>query len=164
MEYFEQLAREWYEYQGYFVRRDLWVGLEANGTYECELCIVAFHPTRHHLLHIEPSFDLLSWDEKEQHFRTKFDAGRKYLHRMFGIEPRLHIEQRALIVSSEEAHSQSIAGGRIVLISDLIAEILGHLAGLDMASAPVDEQWPLIRTLQLVSQYRARLSPLLKST
>lgn len=29
MEYLEQLVREWYEHQGYFVREDIWVGLEA---------------------------------------------------------------------------------------------------------------------------------------
>jgi hypothetical protein len=48
-----------------------------------------------------------------------------------------------------------------VLVSDLVAEILQHLSGLDMRSAPVDEQWPLIRTLQLVAEYRERLMPAL---
>jgi hypothetical protein len=161
MEYLEQLAREWYEYQGYFVRRDLWVGLESDGSYECELCVVAFHPTRRHVVHIEPSFDLLSWQEREQHFQTKFDAGKKYLHRIFGTEPRLHIEHIALIVSSDRPRAHTIGGGKILLLSDLLAEILQHLSGLDIASALVAAQWSLIRTLQLVAAHRERLSPLL---
>ncbi len=161
MEYLEQLVREWYEYQGYFVRRDLWVGLQADGSYDCDLCIVAFHPTRHHVMHIEPSFDLLSWEEKEQHFQSKFDAGKKYLHRMFGIEPRMHIEQRALIVSGHALRAHTIGGAPILLMSDLLAEILEHLCRLGMASARVDEQWPLILTLQFVAEHRDRLSPLL---
>jgi len=41
----------------YFVHRDLWVGLASDGSYECELDVVAFHPTRRHLVHIEPSLE-----------------------------------------------------------------------------------------------------------
>ena len=40
--FLEQLVREWYEYQGYFVRQNVNVGKRAKGGYECELDIVAF--------------------------------------------------------------------------------------------------------------------------
>jgi hypothetical protein len=45
--YLEQLLAEWYEFQGYFIRQNVYVGI-ANGRrgYECELDIVAFHPGR----------------------------------------------------------------------------------------------------------------------
>jgi len=161
MEYLEQLVREWYEYQGYFVRQDLWVGLEADGSYECDLSIVAFHPTRRHLSHIEPSFDLLSWEEREQHFLIKFEAGRKYLHRIFGGDAHLHIDHTALIVSSERPRAHTIAGGRVVLVVDFLAEILASLCRLDMTTEVVPEQWALIRTLQFVAANRERLVPVL---
>jgi len=161
MQYLEQLVREWYEYQGYFVRQDLWVGLEADGSYECDLSIVAFHPTRRHVMHVEPSFDLLNWEESEQHFRMKFDAGRKYLHRIFGGEPHLHIEHTALIVATDPPRAHTIAGGRVLLVSDFLAGILHHLCDLDMAAAVVPEQWILLRTLQFVAEHRERLAPLL---
>ncbi len=157
MEYLEQLVTEWYEYQGYFVRRGLWVGLESDGSYECVLDVVAFHPLRHHVVQIEPSLDLLSFDEKERHFQPKFDAGRRYLHRMFGVEPHSHIDQIALIVADEKLPHHVIGGGRIVLQANFLADILQHLSGVDSATAPVPEKWPLIRTLQLVSDYRERL-------
>jgi hypothetical protein len=164
MDYLEQLAREWYEYQGYFVRRDLWVGFESNGSYECELCVVAFHPTRRHIVHIEPSFDLLGWHEKEQHFQAKFDAGRKYLHRLFGVEPHVDLEQSALILESAHARAHTIGGGRILLLSDFLADILQRLSRIDIATSMVPEQWPLILTLQFVANYRQRLSPALVDT
>lgn len=148
MEHLEQLAREWYEYQGYFVRQDLWVGLESDGSYECELDVVAFHPLHHHVVQIEPSFDLLPTDEKERHFRTKFDAGKKYLHRMFGSASGLHVEQMALIASVAQGERRTIGGGRVLLVSEFLSQILRRLAELDPSSAPVPEQWPLIRTLQ----------------
>jgi hypothetical protein len=44
--YLEQLLAEWYEFQGYFIRQNVWVGKRPQGGYECELDIVAFHPGR----------------------------------------------------------------------------------------------------------------------
>lgn len=49
MNYLEQLISEWYEYQGYFVRRNVLVGKRSDGGWECELDVVAFHPTKKHL-------------------------------------------------------------------------------------------------------------------
>jgi len=161
MEYLEQLVREWYEYQGYFVRQDMWVGLEQDGSYDCDLSVVAFHPTRRHVVHVEPSFDLLSWEERERHFQTKFDAGRRYLHRIFGAEPHLQTEHIALIVAGERPRAHTIGGGRILCMPDFLAEILQHLCSLDMAAAVVPEQWGLIRTLQFVAAYRGQMAPLL---
>ncbi len=148
MEHLEQLAREWYEYQGYFVRQDFWVGLESDGSYECELDVVAFHPLHRHIVQIEPGFDLLPAEEKERHFRVKFDAGRKYLHRMFGPPAGLHVEQIALVAVRSCGERRTIGGGRVLLVSELVTEILRRLAPLDPCSAPIPEQWPLIRTLQ----------------
>src|SRR5690554_419807 len=42
MNHLEQLVAEWYEYRGYFVRRNIQVGPRANGGYECELDAVLF--------------------------------------------------------------------------------------------------------------------------
>ena len=164
MEYLERHVREWYEYQGYFVREDDWVGLEADGSYECDLAVVAFHPTRRHVVHVEPTFDLLSWEEREPHFQMKFDAARKYLHRIFGTEPHLRVEHVALIVSNDRPHAHTIGGGRILLLCDLMAEIVQHLGRLDMAAAVVPDQWALLRTLQFVAVYRKELAPLLAFT
>jgi hypothetical protein len=117
MEYLQRLAAEWYEYHGYFVHTDLWVGVQADGSCECELDLVAFHPTRRYLVHLEPSFDLLSWQEREQHFQPKFAAGRKYLHRMFGTESQIHLEQIALLVADEE-RPRTLAGARVLRLAE----------------------------------------------
>ena len=161
MDYLEQLLRQWYEYQGYFVRSDLWVGLQSDGTYDCELDIVAFHPVRRHVVHIEPSYELLASKDTEQHFQTKFDAGKKYLHRLFGLEDHLHIEQYALIVGRQNVHWHTIGGGRIVMLSDFLSDILQRLSGFGIANSMIPEQWPLILTLQWVSEYRGQIAPLL---
>jgi hypothetical protein len=161
MDYLEQLASEWYEYQGYFVRRDVWVGLEADGSYECELDVVGFHPMKHHLVQIEPLMNGLSWKEREQHLRLKFDAGRKYLHRMFGAEPHLTIEQIALAAVAADPHRRTVAGGKILPLSEFLSQILAKLATVSVSADLVPEQWPLLRTLQFVAEYRQDLAPIL---
>ena len=64
--YLEQLVAEWYEYQGYFVRRNVLVGKRAKGGYAGELDVIAFSPTLNHLVHVEPSMDADSraWREE----------------------------------------------------------------------------------------------------
>jgi len=158
VDYLEQLVSEWYEYQGYFVRRDLWVGLESDGSYECELDVVAYHPTKHHLVQIEPSLAIFDWEEQESHFRLKFDAGQKYLHRFFGGEPSPGLEQIALVLFMDVEHRDTVAGGRVVHVRELLAEIFQALVSFGISSYLIPEQWPLLRTLQLVAEFRDTLS------
>ena len=70
--YLEQLASEWYEYRGFFVRRNVPVGSGSKGGYEAELTIVAIHPGDNRVVHIEPSMDAHSWDVREKRFSKKF--------------------------------------------------------------------------------------------
>ena len=70
--FLEQLASEWYEFRGYFVRRNVHVGRRARGGWECELDVVAFNPKSKHLIHLEPSMDALHWDKREARFCKKF--------------------------------------------------------------------------------------------
>ena len=44
--FLEELTAEWYEFNGYFVRRNVNVGKRPEGGYECELDVVAFHPMK----------------------------------------------------------------------------------------------------------------------
>lgn len=160
MDYLQQLATEWYEYQGYFVHRDLWIGLEPDGSYECELDLVAFHPLRRHLVQIETSFDLLDWKEKEQHFQLKFEAGRKYLHRSFGAESRVHLDQIALVIGDDDT-PPAVAGARVERLADLLSAIIAELQSFAMAELPIPGQWPVLRTLQFLAAYARRLMPVL---
>jgi hypothetical protein len=110
----EQMIAEWYEYQGYFVRRNVMVGLRPKGGYECELDIVAFHPATRHLIHIEPSLDADSWSIREKRFRLKFNAGKKYIPKIFsGLDIPDIIEQIAVLVFASKVSHETLGGGRI---------------------------------------------------
>jgi len=122
--FLEQLVAEWYEFNGYFVRRNVKVGPRERGGYECELDVVAFHPEKKHLVHVEPSTAADSWTEREAKFAKKFKAGRKYIPTLFGgLDIPAQIEQVALLGLGSNRERATIGGGRLVMISELMAHL-----------------------------------------
>ena len=155
MNHLEQLVAEWYEYRGYFVRRNVQVGPRPTGGYECELDVVAFHPTLHHLVHIEPSMDAHSWAKREERYSKKFDAGRKYIPVLFdGMNLPTDIEQIALLGFASNANVKTLSGGRVMTTSELFVEMVAEISGKKVASAAVPEQYPLLRTIQFACEHR----------
>ncbi|WP_374088034.1 hypothetical protein [Methylomicrobium lacus] len=116
-----------------------------------ELDIVGFHPHNQKLVHYEPSIDALSWDKREARYQKKFEAGKKYiLTELFSwLPPTTEIEQVAVFVSHPTGRD-TIAGGAIVSIDELISEIrAGVIACGPMARNAISEQYPLLRTIQM---------------
>ncbi|MBK7727743.1 MAG: hypothetical protein IPJ33_04335 [Gammaproteobacteria bacterium] len=140
---------------GYFVRRNVQVGPRPKGGYECELEVVAFHPTQHHLVHIEPSMDAHTWLKREHRYEKKFEAGRKYIPALFeGMILPNEIEQIALLGFASNANVKTLAGGRVMTTANLFAEIVENIIAKKVAKAAVPEQFPLLRTIQFACEHR----------
>lgn len=158
MNHLEQLVAEWYEYNGYFVRRNVLVGKRAKGGHESELDIIAFNPTSMHLIHIETSMDAQDWSKREERYKKKFEAGRRYIPELFkGIAIPEHIEQIALFGVASKANHSELSGGHVWLVSDLLLEIVSDLKRKPIAKEAVPQQFPLIRTIQFICQYEKAL-------
>ena len=156
LNFLEQLVGEWYEYQGYFVRRNVLVGKRAKGGYECELDVVAFHPEKRHLVQLEPSMDAASWRIREQRYRRKFKAGRKYIPAMFkGFDVPSEIEQIAVLAFASKKNHDTVGGGKLVLVPELMADVCRAVGKRRVASHAIPEHMPILRTLQFVSEYRS---------
>ncbi|NOT11499.1 MAG: hypothetical protein HOP23_06680 [Methylococcaceae bacterium] len=155
MNHLEQLVAEWYEYRGYFVRRNVQVGKRDKGGYDCELDVVAFHPEKQHLVHVEPSMDAHTWAKREERFAKKFSAGRNHIPALFkGIVLPSEIEQIALLGFASNANVKVLAGGRIMTTAELFAEIVAGISDKRVAKAAVPEQYPLLRTIQFACEHR----------
>lgn len=150
----EDLVAEWYQLQGFFVRRNVQVGKRSNGGYECELDIVAFQPAKRLLVHVEPSLDSFSWQKREERYSRKFAAGRKYIPDLFpGVDLPSRPEQIALLVYGSRGNRTSLGGGKIVFIKDFMADILDVVRKRRVESAAIPEEYALLRTLLFASQY-----------
>lgn len=150
----EQLLAEWYEFQGYYLRRNVLVGKRPQGGYACELDIVGFNPTTRHLIHIEASLDADSWTRREERYERKFRLGREHIPGLFaGLDIPVEIDQRAVLVFASKANNEVVGGGRIVLVDEVIEEILTTLRGRRLAKNIIPEHMPILRTLQFVTEY-----------
>jgi len=160
----EQLVCEWYEFQGYFVRRNVLAGRRSAGGHETELDVVAFHPEKHLLVHIEPSLDANSWAEREARYAKKFAAGRKFIPSLFpNLSIPKEIDQVALFLYGSGTTHPTIGGGRVVLVAKLIRDIMEAMLARNIKSSMVPEQYPLLRTLMFASEYRNDLMSLWKA-
>jgi hypothetical protein len=160
----EQLIAEWYELQGYFIRKNVLVGKRARGGYECELDVVAFHPGKKHLEHIEASMDASSWAERERRFEKKFDAGRKHIPILFdGLDIPANIEQIAVLVFASKQKRDTLVGGKLILGNELLEIIFADLQNRSIYSQTIPEQFPILRAFQFVAQYRKEVCSILLS-
>ena len=152
--YLEQLAAEWYEFQGYFIRRNVWVGKRKAGGYECELDVVGFHPETKHLIHIEPSMDAASWATREKRYSKKFKAGPKHIPGLFsGLDIPKDVEQIAILVFASTKNRKTLGGGKIVHLSEFLSEIYASISTKDIFGNMVPEQYSILRSFQFTSQY-----------
>ena len=155
--FLEQLVAEWYEYQGYFVRRNVRVGKRTAGGYEGELDVVAFHPETKRLVHIESSMDADSWDKREQRFTKKFKAGKKYIGPLFsGLGNSDEIEQIAIFGITSTGGYSTLGEGKVQFSSDLIIEILARIKSTPVTSQAIPENFTILRTLQFISMPATR--------
>jgi hypothetical protein len=157
LNFLEQLVAEWYEFRGYFVRRKINVGPSLEGKFEFELDIVAFHPGKPHLVHIEPSMDATSWDQREKRYTAKFEAGRKHIPSLFSGFDLPEIDQIALLVFAGRLRFPTLGGGKVLLIQDFMNEIRSDsewgLATRSVRNRSVPEQYVILRSLQFATNY-----------
>jgi len=85
MNFLEQIAAEWYQYKGYFVRTNIRFGRNAggHGGHIGEMDVVAYEPNSEEFIHLEASMDALGWAERKEIFEEKFTKARKYYLKFF---------------------------------------------------------------------------------
>jgi hypothetical protein len=160
--YLEQLVAEWYEYQGYFIRRNVLVGKRKEGGHECELDIVAFHPISKELIHVEPTMDGDSWDNREKRYRKKFNAGKKHIPEIFhGLQISKEIKQIALLGYGSNAKHKELGGGTTVTVAEFICNIIQTIGKKSIYRNAISELYPILRTLQFMTENKKTIIDIL---
>jgi hypothetical protein len=159
MTHLESLIAEYLEWQGFLTKRNTKVGRLGHGGWEMELDIVGYHPKNGTLVQYEPSIDSLSWKKREERYKKKFQAGRRYvLKELFSWLPaETELKQIAVFVN-HPPDRHAIAGGEIMSVDELVAQIRGEVMKCGpMNRNAIPEQYPLLRTIQMshVGYYKA---------
>lgn len=153
MNHLEELIAEYLDWKGFLVKQNLKVGKRDQGGWEMELDIVGYNPKTDIIEHYEPSLDAYSWERREQRYRKKFDAARKYIFLevfpWLKSEPKL--KQFAILSASSQNH-KVLGGGEVKSVDELVSEIKKAVCGEGlMVKNAIPERYPLLRTIQLVN-------------
>lgn len=106
--------------------------------------------------------DSHNWPEREKRYAVKFEAGRKYIPKLFeGLDIPGNIEQVAVLVYGSKQNHESLGGGKLILAVDVLEDIVKDLRKKRVASKAISEQYPILRTIQFVCEYRKQVIPLL---
>ncbi len=156
MNFLEQLTAEWYAFNEYFVQTNLRFGKRNAGGWAGEIDVVAFHPRKKVLVHVETSTDADSWRERKEKFTRKFHNAEEYYSELFQFDYKR--VDRIAIVGSGRIHPPDISfeGINIKSIPEFMSEITAVLAKRNVAKQTVPEHWPLLRAIQLAITYGAR--------
>lgn len=155
--YLVELVSEWYEFQGFLVRRNVSIK-RSDRSGPVRLDVLALHPAQNLIVHVEASMDSDSWQMREQRFRKKFRAGDQYVEGLAaGMKKKPVLQQIALLVYAREARRKTLGGGKLVLMPQFLYGIIDELAQYRVEKQIVPEHLPLLRTLQFVTEYREEL-------
>jgi hypothetical protein len=153
MAHLEDFLAEYYDWRGYVVKRNVRVGRRALGGWDMELDVVAYDPHTKHLIHLEPSLDAHSWEKREQRFAKKFSAGEKFIFSevFTWLDTGTPIDQVAVLPRHPKGRD-TLAGARLQSVDELVSEICADVRAKGIgAKSAVPEQYPLLRTVQLVT-------------
>jgi len=151
MNFLEQLAAEWYEYSGYFVRTNVRARKRQRGGWDAELDVLAYLPRTQTLIHIEASGDADSWDQRKSRFLSKkFVLSVPEYCELLGCEIA-ELDRVALVGWSNTVKADLSWGDgiRVVLIPDFLREIATFLRSRDPMRQAVPESYPMLRSIQM---------------
>jgi hypothetical protein len=159
MSHLEDLISEYYDWQGYLVKRNVKVGRLAHGGWEMELDVLAYHPHDEHLVHIESSIDAHSWPKREERFKKKFHSGTRHMFQEIftWLDANTPVEQVAILINHPKGRDE-LAGGKIKSVDKFVAEVRNVVNNQGVVSKnAIPEKYPLLRTIQLthLGYYRA---------
>lgn len=150
MNFLEQLAAEWYEYKGCFVRTNIKYGKNANGRggHIGEFDVVAYDPATKKLTHIECSTDSDTWQEREARFKRKFLTGEENYAKVFSFTAGE--VKKVAIVGFHKTNCNPNLGQNveIILIPDFIEKITCELKDKSPMQDAIPESYPLLRAIQ----------------
>ena len=144
----EELVKEYYEYQGFFVRANVRFNKLPSGGYQGEADILAYEANTKKLWHIECSEAAYSDSEISDKAKKKFPPGLDYCH-LLGVD--INDVSKVFIVGQSGVSKGTLMPHGIVhkSLKEFMNEIYSQIPD-DFLHEAIPENYPLLRTLQLL--------------
>jgi len=153
--FLEQLAAEWFEYSGYFVRTNVRARKRTKGGWDMELDVLAYDPSSNSLLHVEASGDAESWKERRDRFlNKKFVLSKEEYGEILGAPVR-SVSRIALVGWAKSPKNDLDWGNdiEVLTVPMFLEQITDRLRNQNFMTESVPESYPILRTIQMVLNY-----------
>lgn len=151
MNHLEQLVAEWYEFNGYFVRRNIHTNKLLHGGYGNEIDVIAFKAKSKELVHIEVSGDADAWSTRRERFRKKFSLSRDEYEKIIDAEFG-NLKKVAIVGWSRTSLTPAnwTEDFEVQSIPSFLDQIAQKIKPMDFMQSGVPENFPVLRTIQLM--------------
>jgi hypothetical protein len=96
--FLEKLVAQWYDYQGYMTKRNLYFGTGGSGGKASDIDVLAFDPFKNKAVHIEAATLGDSYEETGKKHKKKFEKAKNYYKDYVPVDPN-SVEPKSLILS-----------------------------------------------------------------
>jgi len=153
MNFLEQLAAEWYQFRGYFVRTNVKFGRRSRGGWKGEIDVLAYSPNTQEFLHIETSTDANSRKAREEQFKKKFRNAKEHYRELFPFKGK-KLKQIAIVGFTTARIPLNFGDGiEVISIPNFIRQITQELRAKNPAQDAIPETYPLLRAIQYAMFY-----------
>ena len=155
--FLEQLAKEWFEFQGLFVRNNAKFGRLAHGGWKGEIDLLILDTAEGTVTHVETSSDADTWSRRRERLGKKFRDAEDYYQEVL---PRVvavsrPVIKRAIVGTSLNAkESLGLPDVQETSIPAFVAEITESLKKTHPMRSAIPESWPLLRAMQFALTWR----------
>lgn len=156
MTWLEQLVREFYEVQGYWVRTNVRFEPTGHGGYAGEADILAWDSESSVLLHVETTLATTAWSDRSKRIEKQFTKAAQHYEEMFPL-PRgriIRVEKVAILRISRNSKGmkQGIPGAKLVPLGEFMCQVADLVTARFRGNRSPPEQYPLLRTIYFLKK------------
>ena len=147
MNFLEQLAAEWYEFNGYFVRTNVRLEKREKGGYTGEIDVVAYDPKDRTMIHVETSTAAGKKSTIAKRMQRQFSVASEQYNSLFNFKPEKL--KKIAIVGTARAATVNIGGDiKVYSIPQFIKMVSESMTKHPIIGEAIPEGYPILRAMQ----------------
>ena len=147
MNFLEQLAAEWYEFNGFFVRTNVRLGKREKGGFTGEIDVVAYNPKDRTMIHVETSTAAGKKSEIATRLLRQFKVASEQYDSLFDFKPK-DIKKIAIVGTARTITMDIGEDIEVYSIPQFIRMVSESMKKHPLQGEAIPEGFPLLRSMQ----------------